>query len=91
MSAAPSMNEVKATCGDISSPLCLYNIVTHSSTRIGYAFREYEIIFFSCLAIHSWSVPYHFFCFENGMFLNGTCCLASCVNSVSNDRVPGIA
>jgi hypothetical protein len=25
------------------------------------------------------------------MFLNGTCCLASCVSSVSNDRVPGVA
>jgi hypothetical protein len=29
------------------------------------------------------------FCFENGMFLNGTYCLASCVNRVTNDSTWG--
>ena len=32
----------------------------HSSTRIGNAFREYEVIFFFCIAIYPCAFPDHF-------------------------------
>jgi hypothetical protein len=36
-------------------------------------------------------VPFEIFSALEMLFLNGTCCLASCVNSVSNDRVHVVA
>jgi hypothetical protein len=65
--------------------------VTHSSTRSGNAFGECEVITFShYLAIQPCALTDNFFCFENDIFINGTWCPASYVNSVSNGNVPGV-